>query len=302
MRVPNSNATLQKIADFYLMSDDFRRLKGSTQRDYETNINKAIETVVEGRKLKNYRCHELLVRHFIQAYDKWLEVGTRTANYRKAALHVAWRHAMRYDVMTADPISLIKTKQTGPRKVYWSRDQIKTFLGVAYSQFKWRNIGLLVHMSYDWGQRVGDMRTLTWDTLNLDECKLSLTQSKRNAGVNLPISKSLCQMLRNQKEDFGFQKYVVPKVYASDGSFKPYTKHEISILINDVLEEANLPLELTAMDLRRTAVTEMMEAGVSESNIMQVTGHRSLNSMMPYRVNTFSGASKALEARGNDDD
>ena len=56
------------------------------------------------------------------------------------------------------------------------------------------------------------------------------------------------------------------------------------------------------MDLRRTAVTEMMEAGVDLVGIMQVTGHKSMNSVRPYMVNTFSGASKALAARGNGDD
>ena len=56
------------------------------------------------------------------------------------------------------------------------------------------------------------------------------------------------------------------------------------------------------MDLRRTAVTEMMEAGVDLAGIMQVTGHKNVASIKPYMVNTFSGASKALAARGNDDE
>ena len=61
-------------------------------------------------------------------------------------------------------------------------------------------------------------------------------------------------------------------------------------------------MTLTAMDLRRTAVTEMMEGGVDLAGIMQVTGHKNIGSIKPYMVNTFSGASKALSARGNDDD
>jgi site-specific recombinase XerD len=56
------------------------------------------------------------------------------------------------------------------------------------------------------------------------------------------------------------------------------------------------------MDLRRTAVTEMMEGGVDLANIMQVTGHKNIQSVKPYMVNTLSGATKALAARGNDDD
>jgi hypothetical protein len=45
-----------------------------------------------------------------------------------------------------------------------------------------------------------------------------------------------------------------------------------------------------------------MEGGVDLAGIMQVTGHKNITSIKPYMVNTFSGASKALAARGNDDD
>jgi len=109
-------------------------------------------------------------------------------------------------------------------------------------------------------------------------------------------------MLRQQKEDFGFQEYVAPRVKPRAGAYTPYDKKEIHEYINEILDEANLPRHLTAMDLRRTAVTEMMEGGVDLANIMQVTGHKKMQSVKPYMVNTFSGASKALAARGNDDD
>jgi hypothetical protein len=45
----------------------------------------------------------------------------------------------------------------------------------------------------------------------------------------------------------------------------------------------------------------MAEAGVDLVGIMQVSGHQSPNSVKPYLVNTFSGASAALsKRRGND--
>tara|TARA_B100000902_G_scaffold222235_1_gene211164 strand:- start:269 stop:604 length:336 start_codon:yes stop_codon:yes gene_type:complete len=109
-------------------------------------------------------------------------------------------------------------------------------------------------------------------------------------------------MLRQQKEEFGFQEYVVPRVKPRAGAYTPYDKEEISLYINKILDEANLPKELTAMDLRRTAVTEMMEGGVDLAGIMQVTGHQNAASVKPYMVNTYSGASKALAARGKQDE
>lgn len=302
MQIPKSNATLEEVMQFYLNSDSFCRLSASSQRDYERELGKVRETVVEGKALGAYRCKAIKVRHLTQAYEIWLQTGVRSANYRKTVLSAAWKHAMRYDVMIHNPVHLVKAVSSQPRRVKWEREHIKTFLDTAYSDFRWRSIGLIVHMAYDWGQRVGDMRLLTWDSLDLDQCRMDITQSKRNAEVHLPISRGLCDMLRQQKEALGFQEYVAPKPTPRAGAYTPFTKDEIGIKINEVLDEANLPRELTAMDLRRTAVTEMMEGGVDLANIMQVTGHQNINSVRPYMVNTFSGASKALAARGNEED
>ena len=301
MNIPKASATLQQIIDFYTKSTAFVRLAGSTQKDYDTHLDAVCKTVVEGKALGTYRNKTIKVRHLTQAYEQWLTVGVRTANYRKSVLSAAWKHSMRHDVMTHDPVSLVKIKSSQPRRVLWTRDQVRTFLETSYGDFRWRSIGLIVHMAYDWGQRVGDMRVLKWDKLDLTQCRMDLTQSKRNAEIHLPISKGLCDMLRQQKEDFGFQDYVAPRVKPRAGAYSPYDKLDIGIIINEVLEEANLPKHLTAMDLRRTAVTEMMEGGVDLANIMQVTGHKDISSVKPYMVNTYSGASKALSARGNDD-
>lgn len=302
MKLPHSSDRLEKLLSYYLKSATFAKLKGETQKKYEYNLEAVGNTVVGKRMLKNYVIADLKARHLNQAYEQWLRVGTRTANYRKASLSAAWKYGMRNDIMEHNPVTLIKTITDKQRRVKWSREQVKTFLSVGYSDMRWRSITLIVHMAYDWGQRVGDMRMLTWDRLDLTECRLDITQSKRGAEVHLPISPGLCRMLQQQKDDFGFQEYVAPRVKPRAGAYSPYDMDEISGHINAVLAEANLPSHLTAMDLRRTAVTEMMEAGVDLVGIMQVTGHKSMNSVKPYMVNTFSGASKALAARGNDDE
>ena len=296
--IPKHSATLEDVISFYRNSDAYRRLSSSSQKDYDNHLSATLITEVEGKMLRAYRCKNLKVRHITQAYNNWLLVGTRTANYRRSVLSAAWKHAMRHDVMIHNPISLVETVAEKPRRVHWSREQVSIFLDTSYSDFRWRSIGLIVHMAYDWGQRVGDIRLLTWDSLDLNDCRIDMTQSKRSAEVHLPISQGLCSMLRQQKEEFGFQEYVAPRVKPRAGAYTPYDKEEVSLYINKILDEANLPKELTAMDLRRTAVTEMMEGGVDMVGIMQVTGHQNTASVKPYMVNTFSGASKALAARG----
>ena len=298
MVMPKRRAKVGELVAFYLNSRAFSRLSGTTQKQYEKHLECALDTRIEGKRLEDYQARTLKARHTNQAYQAWLKVGIRTANYRKSALSAAWKHCMRFDIIENDPVRLIKTESDKPRKVKWTRDQVYQFLDAAYSDFKWRSIGLIVHMSYDLAQRVGDMRVLTWDKVDLNAQRIDLTQSKRGADVHLPISEALCAMLQQQKEDFGFQTYVTPKTTPVAGAYVPYPVDQIDGAINEVKDAAGLPKNITAMDLRRTAITEMVEGGADLAHIMQVSGHRSPDSVRPYMVNTYTGAKNALSKRG----
>ena len=297
-RIPKKSDCLREMVGFYLNGPRFLALGAKSQYEYRSHLTKAcFTTLADGRFLGDVQLQHLRTWHFAEAYEQWLEAGIRSANYRKAALSAAWKYGMQRGIVDTNPLSLVDTKSTKPRKVMWQREHVTTFLDVAYSDWRWRSIGLIVHMAYEWAQRVGDMRVLKWSSIDLQAQRLDLTQSKRNADVHLPISDGLTKMLVQQRQDFGFQKYVAPRVVAQAGSYSPYATEEIHKLINEVKTEANLPSELTAMDLRRTAITEMVEAGVDLLGVMQVSGHRNPQSVKPYLVNTFSGASAALAKR-----
>lgn len=292
---------MKKIKDvikYYLNSGSFSKLKGSTQKDYEKHLELASTTPIGNKYLANFDIEDLDVRSCQEAYNHWLKTGTRTANYRKAAFSVAWKHAMRHDIIKYNPVSLIETTNNDVRRVRWTNDQVKKFLNVAYSDYRYRSIGLIVHMAYDWAQRVGDMRLLKWEQVDIPNRQVSFVQSKRNAEVHLPIGEGLSKMLTQQNDDFGWTgEYVAPRTVLKSKRLTPYTKLEISPLVNKVLEKADLPSYLTAMDLRRTAITEMLEGGADAVNIMQVSAHKNVASMKPYLVNTLKGATNALSKR-----
>jgi len=110
MKIPKGNAKLCDIIEFYLVSSTFARLSGASQKDYELHLRAVMNTPVEGKTLGNYRCTNIKVRHLTQAYEHWLKTGIRTANYRKSVLSAAWKYAMRHDVMTHNPISLVQAR------------------------------------------------------------------------------------------------------------------------------------------------------------------------------------------------
>jgi integrase len=291
--------TLRDAIEAYLNNPSFAELSGPTQKQYETRLTiVCMTTVQKGKVLGNIKLRDISLKHVTFAYDKWLnDSGPRAANYNASCLSIVLNLARRHEAILYNPVSLLKRKTDKPRRVMWSREDVQLFLDTAYSQWWSRSIGLIVHMSYEWGQRIGDMRLLQWDAIDLDKERVDITQSKRGAEVHLPIDDGLLRMLEQQKEDFGFQPYVAPHVKPKSGSYNPYSETDIHNYVNRVKDAAGLDPDLQARDLRRTAITEMAEAGVDLIGIMQVSGHQNPASVKPYLVNTFSGASAALAKR-----
>ena len=84
--LPRRSASVGEIIDFYLNSDHFARLTGNTQKQYENHLAALRATRILGKRLEDYRARSLKAQHTNLAYQEWLKVGVRTANYRKAAL------------------------------------------------------------------------------------------------------------------------------------------------------------------------------------------------------------------------
>lgn len=286
-------STFSQACEAYKTSISFSKLKARTQKDYIYNFTKACNNIGT-IKLKS-----LKYRDVSDAYDYWLSTfGVRSSNYIASCVSIVLNYCIKHEAIQHNPMSLVDKTKTKPRRVMWTFDQVKLFLDTAYSDFKWRSIGLIFHMAYDWAQRVGDMRKLTWDSLDLDAQRADLTQSKTGVLVKVPINDKLTKMLRTQKKEYdGLSEYVAPRTRPRAGRYSQYDENEISILVNEIKDKVNLPKDLHARDLRRTGITEMVEMGVDLAGIMQVSGHQSPQSANPYLVNTFSGASKSLERR-----
>ena len=275
----------------YWGSDAFRKLGSASQKDYYDCL-RVINDDVGSMSMKR-----LSVSLMQQCYIVWLKRGIYRANKIAAIMSILINWAKKNGISIENPMPLLEKTPNPQRTEMWEPEQVNKFLTTAYSEWKWRSIGLIVQMAYEWGQRVGDMRMLTWAAINFDKKRCDLVQSKRGAEVHLPISDTLMHVLKQQHETFGFQCLVTPQVQPSDGSYKPYTKEMLHVYVNAVLEAAGLPSYLTAMDMRRTAITEMVEAGVDITQIKQVSGHTNINSLTPYIKHTYTGASEALAQR-----
>jgi integrase len=283
--------TVNDLVNKYYSSNDFSMLRERSQKDYRYFLGILVE------KFGDVRYDKLTSKQAKHAYEEWVKRGITLANHVCTVSSLVYRYAIDMEYAMVNPFATIKRKTPAQRKVVWTEDHVRQFLDRAYGLWGSRSIGLIVHMAYDWCQRLGDMRLLQWDNIDFDGRKLNLEQSKRRAEVCLPIGDDLYDMLLQQREDFGFQDYVAPRVFPYRGKYHPYSIERLSKAGRAVMRDAGLPEELRLMDLRRTGTTQMVEAGVPMGQIMSVTGHSNPQSVKPYMKNTYASANSALTAR-----
>ena len=289
---------VQDLLKEYYLSFEYNNLREETKAQYKYFLGIVSSTcVVDGKELGSYKLSNLTTKLAKLSYNKWCERGVSFANHLMSVIRVLLNYGINMEHCVMNPFSNIKKRVVANRKVVWTKEDIIRFLDIAYSDFKTRNIGLIAQMAYEWCQRIGDMRLLEWSSLDLDEKRMHIEQSKRRAEVFLPISDELCEMLIQQKEDYGFQKYVVPRPRPFKGSYKPYSLTKLPIIARKIMTSAGLSNELRLSDLRRTGTVEMVDAGVSMGNIMSVTGHANPQSVKPYMKNTFASAKLAWQQR-----
>lgn len=290
-----SNSTLNSVIEKYLCSKEFNELAEQTKKNYRWHIQRLKD------RFGHQQCRRITVGQLRHAYNEWADKSLYTANDTFAIGSALFSYAVRRNVIDFNPFNSVTKRGTKPRRVMWTREEVHQFLTHCYSHFETRNVGLIVHMAYNWGQRVGDMRLLKWEGFDWENKSVKYTQSKRNATVHLPIDDGLFRMLKQQHEDFGFQPYVAPKHKPERGEFAPYSMGALSMKARKLMNEIGLRKELRIADLRRTAVTEMFEAGADTFSVMSVSGHKNPASLTPYQVNTLDSAKNALNLRKGTD-
>jgi len=289
--------TIEDLVDKYYLSNDFKVLADKTKHDYQYCAGVLLATEVDENTLSSTKISKMTGAKARRAYEQWLGRGIYQANAITSVARKVYSFGMEMGYAESNPFSTYKRKTPHARNTVWTKEQVVQFLDAAYADFKYRNIGLIVQMAYEWCQRVGDMRMLQFSSIDFDKSVLNLQQSKRRSVVHLPISLDLLEMLKQQAKDYDFQSYVAPYPTPMRGKYAPYTMQRLSKVARRVMDLANLPDDLRISDLRRTGTTEMVEAGVSMGQIMSVTGHANPQSVKPYMKNTYASAENALTLR-----
>ena len=293
-----TKSTIDNLLKSYYDSVQFKALTPNTQNDYKYYLSVWYKSRLAGVPLLKAKLGNILTPMCQRVYEEHAARSISLANHCLAIYRLVFNYAIRNGFTTHNPFEKVKIQRTAKRKVVWDRQHIRAFLNTAFSKFEWRNVGVIVYMAYEWGQRLGDMRMLTWDSIDLDKAVMSLTQSKRGANIQVPISAGLLSVLKQQHEDFSWQDYIAPNPKVIRRTVYPYSDNLLYRRGADIMEQSDLPEELSLMDLRRTAITEMVEVGVPLPSIMAMSGHATPSSLAPYIKHTLRGATTAQNMRG----
>lgn len=147
---------------------------------------------------------------------------------------------------------------------------------------------------YHSGWRVSEMRTLEWRDVDLVGGVITLRRevSKNRKSRTLPLRGELAEIIQRAAENRRLDcRFVFHKDGLPIGDFRKSWK--------TACKAANLS-GIIVHDLRRTAVRNMVRAGIPEKTAMTLTGHRTRRIFDRYHIVSDSDLSEAAERLQND--
>lgn len=289
--------SIRQLMGHYLQTKRLASLSTNTQNVYTRTLEAICRTPYKSKTLGDLKVSSLTSKICGEIYEHWVSTTTiPVANERKRIFGVLMAYGLSLDLLERNPMASVRPLKHTPETTTWTRQQVQSFLDTAFTDFRWRSIGLLVLLCYEWGQRPVDIANLKWDNLDFETDTVRIKQRKRGATVELPIEPEIKEILLKQREDYDFQQYVLP-VLGGDKAWKPMQSTQWTNLSKEVKQAAGLPQGLNVGTLRKTAIMEMVEGGADAVQIKQVSGHKSISSLNPYIKNTRKGAEKAQSYR-----
>lgn len=289
----NQNS-VRRIFQDYLNSRKFTHdLAVSTQKSYRAYINELLEFELEKkRKFGDLPFKKIKPGHVDVLYEK-LRVGKNGQDrltHANAIMRVArlvFNIASRkYDF--TNPFSNPKMKTTRARRVVWTDEQIALACKTAIEHGR-KSLAIAIMLGIETGQRVGDTRSLKWDCYK--DGIFTFEQSKTGAQMNIPASDVLISLLEDMEIEPGRE------IVIHEETDKPYDKWLISKTFLRVKKWADLPKELQLRDLRRTAITQLGDAGATEDEILSISGHADRSILDVYSQRSKAKAQAAIRKR-----
>lgn len=268
-----------------LMFDDFAK---DFIRDYEVNrkrslgkAKKSVEYLAEF--FSGYRAVNISTQNVRTYIEKRQRAGLAngTINRELAALKRMFQLAAKAKLLSQDHVPDIPTlKEAPPRAGFFEPEQFKALM-----KYLRPEVRPIARFGYELGWRLREIITLEWRQVNLVDGSVRLDpgSTKNGEGRVAYCSAELLAVLRAQhaatRELEREKGIIIPWVFHRRG------KQILRFLASwqTACEAAGVP-GMFFHDLRRTAVRNMVRAGIPERVAMQISGHRTRSVFERYNI------------------
>lgn len=252
----HAKGSLGRVVEDYRQSEAWRQLAPRTRQDYAQHLD-ALAAQFGPLPIAGWTRPALL------RYRASLKPG-RQANYRLAVLRIVLARAYDAGLLPENPGRAVKGYKLKARDAYWRPADEATFLGQATEPMR-----LALMLGLYTGQREADVLAMRWT--DLEDGWLTITQRKTGRRVSIPVAQALAvELERARQEQIARRRLGIVILIGERGH--PFTGSGFNSTFGRTIRKAGLQ-GLTFMDLRRTAVVRLAEAGCTVPEIASITGH-----------------------------
>jgi integrase len=277
----------KEFADYYLKTYS-KQNKKSWKRD-ELSL-KSLKNFFKNKNIQNITAAD--IEHFKAERKthaskrrpknaKKLPITNATVNRELTCLKTLLKKAVEWGKLENNPAETVKKLREKKQKMQMlsaaEADKLIEFAG--------DDLKPVLIIALNSGMRKGEILSLKWDDVDMKKGFIRIAETKSGKSRNVPINTQVYDTLKKCRNESAFVFY------------NPETRNhikDVKTAFNNACERANIK-GLRFHDLRHTAASWMVEAGVDLVTVSKILGHSSIEMTMRYAHPTDENMRRAVE-------
>jgi integrase len=199
------------------------------------------------------------------------------------ALNIAMRE---WEWLESSPFEKVKINVPDNKRERWLNRDEESLLITACPEW----LREIILFATNTGMREGEILSLRWPQVDLDNRAVTLLVTKNKERRSLPINETVYQLLKRKMEVRRSSGYVFP----SETGTK-LNSHNLNRAFRTAREKVGLE-DVRFHDLRHTAGSRMAQSGVDIYTIAKILGHKTLTMTMRYSHHNVESLRHGVDA------
>jgi integrase len=230
------------------------------------------------------RCLSDITPDLIEKYKakRREKVSPSTVNRELACLKTVYSKAIEWEKTESNPVKKVKFyKEDNVKERILEPGEMKKLLDAAAPHLK-----AVLIIALNTGMRRNEMLGLKWKNINFARGYIFIEDSKSGRSRKVPMNSIVSDMLKSMDKTKKF-------VFSNPHTKRPLKN--ISTSFKSACEKSGIK-DLRLHDLRHTAATRMIEAGIDLVTVSKILGHSSIQMTMRYAHPTPENMQRAVES------